>query len=261
MNNLNFTIILGFLMAFYSFSSSSQTLSARELADKAREAIESSNFEMTSTLRILDDKGRERVRKMWMATRNFGGVTKSMIRFREPAEVSGMAMLVFDYVDKPDDMWIYLPALRKERRIVADEKAKSFMGSEFSNNDLSVPETERFTYNLLEDEQSGNRKCHKVEAICQDDQAQKEYGYSSKVMWIDALSFLTLKIEFFDGRGQLSKIQHFNGYKKLSNGKYFSFSMTKENVLTGRKSEISVDEFLENSVLAEGSFTPSKMQL
>jgi hypothetical protein len=261
MNNLNLTFILGFLMAFYSFSSSSQTLTARELADKAREVMENSNFEMTSTLRILDDKGRERVRKMWMATRSFNGVTKSLIRFREPAEVNGMAMLVFDYPDKPDDMWMYLPALRKERRIVADEKAKSFMGSEFSNNDLSVPETECFTYNLLGSEETGGRDYHKVEAVCKDDQTQKEYGYFRKVMWIDALTHLTLKIEFFDGKGQLSKIQYFSGYKKLSNGKYFSFSMTKENILTGRKSEISVEEFLENSALAEGSFSPSKMQM
>ena len=80
-------------------------------------------------------------------------------------------------------------------------------------------------------------------------------------MWIDALTFLTLKIEFFDGKGQLGKIQQFTGYKKLSNGKYFSFSMIKENVLTGRKSEISVDQFRENSALAEGSFTPAKMQM
>jgi len=261
MKNFVLLIISGVLFTLFCIPLSVSALSARELADKAREVMENSNFEMTSFLRILDDKGRERVRKMWMGTRSFSGVTKSMIRFREPAEVSGMAMLVFDYPDKSDDMWMYLPSLRKERRIVADERAKSFMGSEFSNNDLSIPVTESFNYTVVGSEQSGGRSYSKVEALCKDDPASKEYGYSRKVMWIDEKTFLTLKIEFFDFKGQLWKIQRFSNYKKLSNGKYFALSMTKENVQTGRKSEIRVDQFTENSSLAEEAFTPAKMQL
>jgi hypothetical protein len=103
-------------------------------------------MEAISTLRIYDARGRERVRQTSMASRLFesGSTEKRIIRFLSPAEVKGTGMLIYDYDDRNDDMWIYMPALRKTRRIISNEKRKSFMGSEFSNADMSAPNLEDF---------------------------------------------------------------------------------------------------------------------
>ncbi len=88
---------------------------------------------MTSTLKIYDNKGNVRVREVSNAMAKFSGTTKTLFKFLSPPEVKGTTILIYDYENKDDDMWIYMPSLRKTRRIVATEKGKSFMGSEFSN--------------------------------------------------------------------------------------------------------------------------------
>jgi hypothetical protein len=232
---------------------------AREIADKAQYTIGMNSLEMTSSLQILDDKGRERVRKMEIGTGEFNEVTKTMIRFLEPAEVRGTTLLVYDYKDKPDDMWIYLPALRKNRRIVSDEKGKSFMGSEFSNVDLSVPDPQDFSYSMLQAGNFQGKDCWKVEATPANSQVQNEYGYSKRVMWIEKNTFLTWKIESYDNRGQLLKVELFSDYHKLSGGKYFAWMMSKENLQNGRKSVMMVEKLSENMKFAESVFAPFRM--
>ncbi|MCK4853304.1 MAG: outer membrane lipoprotein-sorting protein, partial [Bacteroidales bacterium] len=110
----------------------------REIIQKSRDASKLAGMEAITTLRIYDAKGRERVRQTSMASKLFdsGATEKRVIRFLSPAEVKGTGMLIYDYDEKNDDMWIYMPALRKTRRIISNEKNKSFMGSEFSNADM-----------------------------------------------------------------------------------------------------------------------------
>jgi hypothetical protein len=233
--------------------------SALEINDKAMNIIEKNSMEMTSTLKIMDDKGRERIRKMEITTREFSGVIKTLVRFQEPADIRGTAMLVYNYKDKPDDMWIYMPALRKVRRIVSSEKGNSFMGSEFSNADLSIPEPRNFEYKILSAEMFDGNDCWKIEAVCKDGNIGQEYGYSKRMMWIDKGNFLTRKIEYYDLKGELHKIQRFTNYKKQPNGKYFAYSMEKENILNGRKSSMIVDKFQDSASVPESLFSSAMM--
>jgi hypothetical protein len=232
---------------------------AREICDKATSIIERNATEMVSTLQILDDKGRVRTRKMAIATRDFNGVAKTMIRFLEPADVRGTAMLIFDYKDKPDDLWIFLPALRKERRIVSDEKSNNFMGSEFSNTDLSVPEPDNFEYRIVSSETLEGKICWKIEVVCRNDRIAEECGYSKRLVWIEKESYLTWKTEFYDFQRQLHKVQRFSDYKMQPEGKFFAFNMEKENTQNGRKSVMTVEKFSDGSSLPENAFAPSMM--
>ncbi len=122
----------------------------REIMQKSRDVSKLDGMEAISTLRIYDAKGRERVRETSMASKLFesGAIEKRIIRFLAPAEVKGTGMLIYDYDQRNDDMWIYMPALRKTRRIISNEKSKSFMGSEFSNADMSAPSLEDFNYTI-----------------------------------------------------------------------------------------------------------------
>ncbi|MCK5687795.1 outer membrane lipoprotein-sorting protein, partial [Myxococcota bacterium] len=97
--------------------------------------------ESIATLTIVNQRGQKRVRKIATVSKLFddGKTEKRLIRFIAPADIKGTGLLTWDYEDKSDDMWLFMPALRKTRRIVASDKAKSFMGSEFSYSDITPP--------------------------------------------------------------------------------------------------------------------------
>ncbi len=152
-------------------------------------------MEMVATLSIQDDKGNERIRQIATATKKFDGTTKTMMKFLSPADVKGTTMLVYDYEDKDDDMWIYLPALRKTRRIVSSEKSKSFMGSEFSNADMSKPNMDNFSYKLMGAVNIAGKDCWKIETKCLDEDIEDENGFSRKVLYIKKSTNLAQKME------------------------------------------------------------------
>lgn len=230
-----------------------------DIAERAAGVIEYESMEMTSTLNIYDNRGNVRVRKVALATRKFGEVTKTLIKFISPADVRGTALLIFDYEDKPDDMWIYMPSLRKIRRIVSSERGKSFMGSEFSNADMSKPNLNDFTYSLHGTHEVNGLICWKVESKCKDENIAQENGFSRKLAYIEKNSYLTHKVEYYDLNDELQKILTFSKYEKQKNGKYFAFMMDIENLQNKRKSVMIVDQFQLGSELTESSFSTTNL--
>jgi hypothetical protein len=232
---------------------------AREIADKASKSIDPDAMEMVATLTIKDNKGNERVRQIATATKKFNGATKTMMKFLSPAEVKGTTMLIYDYKEKGDDMWIYLPALRKTRRIVSSEKAKSFMGSEFSNADMSKPNMDDFSYKILGSETINGKDCWLVESKCLDEDIEDENGFSRKVAFIEKSTYLPQKMEYYDLDNELQKVLTISDYRIQSNGSYFAYKMSIENVQTKRQSIMQVDKFQLGSSMNEGSFSASNL--
>lgn len=249
------SIVIVFMLLFSTAYLKAQT--AREISENATEVMDMTSMEMVSTLKIYDQKGRVRVREIATATRKFNGVSKTIIKFLSPTDVKGTAMLIYDYEDQPDDMWIYLPALRKTRRIIASEKGKSFMGSEFANADMSKPDMDDFTYKILSRENYKGKLCWKIESVCKDETIEEEHGYQKRISWIEDKTWLVRKIEFYDAYGELHKVQRIKDYKKQPNGKFFAFYMEKENVQNDRKSVLTITKFQSNSVMKEAAFAPA----
>lgn len=236
-----------------------QAQTAREIGDKAMEVMEVGSMEMEATLQIIDAKGRERMRKIITQTKPFGDVTKTMLKFTAPADVKGTSLLIYDNDVKADDMWIYLPALRKTRRIVSGEKGKSFMGSEFTNADMSIPNPDDFIYEILGEENYEGKACWKIKTSCKNEDVEDENGYSKKLSWIDKEKFLCYKIEFYDFDDELHKVQTINDFKPQKNGKYFAFLMEMKNAQNDRRSVMTVNSFTLDSKLTEQSFSPSML--
>ncbi len=139
---------------------------AKQIMKKSIEAVKVSSFEAVSTLTITDSKGNQRIRENTMASMSEpDGTEKRIIKFLSPADVKGTGILIFDYPEKSDDMWIYLPALRKTRRIVSKEKSKSFMGSEFSNANMTAPGLEDFSYTLIGEEELEGKVAIIIESV------------------------------------------------------------------------------------------------
>ncbi len=233
---------------------------AREISDKSSAQIDFEALEMTLTLKIYDAKGRERIRKIATASKKFGEINKTIMKFTAPADVKGTSILIYDYKNKDDDMWIYMPALRKIRRIISSEKGKSFMGSEFTNTDMSKPNMNDFDYRILSTDTYNKHLCWKIETSCKNEDIEDENGYSKKIVWIDKSDYLCHKIEFYDFDGGLYKIQSIEQYKKQSNGRYFAYYMKVENIENGRKSIMNIDKFQIGSRLTESTFSPAMLE-
>ncbi|MCK5821802.1 MAG: outer membrane lipoprotein-sorting protein [Bacteroidales bacterium] len=233
---------------------------AKEISNKAIDVMRFGSMEMKATLKIQDAKGRERVRQLETYSQVFDDITKTIMKFTSPADVRGTAMLIVDYNDKADDMWIHLPALRKTRRIVSGEKGKNFMGSEFTNADMSLPNMNDFDYEMLGDELFDGHECWKIQSSCKTEDLEDENGYMRKISWIDKENSLCYKVEFYDLEDELFKTQRIKEFQKQSNGKYFAFYMEMHNEQNGRRSILTTESFKLGSDLDEGSFSPNMLE-
>ncbi|MDD2196905.1 MAG: outer membrane lipoprotein-sorting protein [Bacteroidales bacterium] len=248
------------LIALLAFAFQGVAQDAREITDQSTKAIEFEAMEMATNLYIHDNRGNTRERQVAVATRKFGDVTKTMMRFLSPADVQGTSILIHDYENKGDDMWVYLPSMRRTRRIVTTEKGKSFMGSEFSNADMSRPNIDDFTYSLLGEETVNGKDCWKVESLAKSREVESEYGFKRRVSYIEKSTYLIQKSELYDRMDKLNKIMTLGDYRKQSNGRYFSYQMEMKNVQNNRRSEMKVNNFQLGSKLSEDKFSVSSLE-
>jgi hypothetical protein len=253
-------IKLSVLFGLLIMSSASYAQDAKAISKRTIDITRVEAMEMTSTLTIYDARGRERVRQTVNAMKKFGNTTKTITRFTSPADVKGTGILVYDYEDKDDDMWIYLPALRKTRRIVSSEKGKSYMGSEFSNADMSTPRLDDFTYSLLRSENYEGKDCWKIEAIPVDDDIAGDNGFSRRISWVEKQTDFTLKNVFYDFEDVLFKEITLERYEEVDNGKFMVREMEAVNLDNGRRSVMTIDQLQKGSDLTESSFSPSALE-
>ena len=233
---------------------------AKEISKKTLDLTSVDAMEMTSTLSIYDAKGKERVKQTATASKRFGETTKIITRFVSPADVKGIGLLIYDNEDKDDEMWIYLPALRKVRRIVSSEKGKSFMGSEFSNADMSKPNPDDYTYNLIGSEQYKGNDCWQIESIPINEDIADKNGFSKKIAWINKISFQTYKVVYYDFDNEPYKEMLLSKYEEAGKGKFMIRKMEILNLQNGRKSVLTIDQLQMGSAIGENSFTPAALE-
>ncbi len=182
-------------------------LSAREIMDRSLKTTKLAGSEMLSRLTIVDGKGRERVREIASVSKLFdnGATEKRLIRFLAPADVKGTGFMTFDYEDQDDDMWLFMPALRKTRRIVSSEKAKNFMGSEFTYADMTPPVLSEFSYAILGEKEMEGAACWEIEVVPVSEDIADENGFSKRVVCIGKDDFVLRHAVYFDLDGELHK--------------------------------------------------------
>jgi outer membrane lipoprotein-sorting protein len=247
------------VLAFIGILETQENLSAKQIVDKSFQATKLAGAEMLSTMTIIDNRGRERVRKIATVSKLFdnGETEKRLIRFLSPADVKGTGLLTFDYENKDDDMWLFMPALRKTRRIVSTEKAKNFMGSEFTYADMTPPILDNFVYELLGDEDVAGTMCWKIEMIPADDDVADENGFSKRISFIAKQDYVIRKAIYYDLDGELHKELSVESVTEVDtqNHKYRPTRMVMVNNQNGRKSVLNVDEIQFNPEVKDDFFT------
>jgi len=239
--------------------SSQDDLSAQEIVDRSFQATKLAGSESRSTMTIIDSRGRERVREIASVTKltDSGETEKRLIRFLAPSDVKGTGLLTFDYEYKDDDMWLFMPALRKTRRIVSSEKAKNFMGSEFAYADMSPPILEEFLYEIQGEENVEGTLCWQIEMIPVDDDVADENGFSKRITFIGQKDFVLRKAVYYDLDGELHKELQVHEIKEVDtvNHRYRPVHMSMMNQQNGRRSVLKIAEIVFNPDVKDEYFT------
>ncbi len=176
-------------------------------ADRRDNGWVDSTSDLTMILRNRHGQESTRtIRSKSLEVKNDGD--KRLSIFDNPRDVKGTAMLTFSHKLPPDDQWLYLPALKRVKRISSRNKSGSFMGSEFSFEDLGSQEVEQYTYKYLRDEELDGRPCFVIERYPVD----KYSGYKRQVVWIDQERYQPLKVEYYDRKDAHLKTLTSRGY-------------------------------------------------
>jgi hypothetical protein len=172
-----------------------------------------------NTVMILKNRhGQESIRKIRIHILEVGDDgDKSLSIFDNPRDVKGTAFLNFSHKVKDDDQWLYLPALKRVKRISARNKSGSYMGSEFAYEDISSQELEKYTYKWIRDEVYNREDCFVIERYPVD---KKNSGYTRQVTWMDKKEYRILKVDYYDRKDSLLKTLTITNYKKYL-GRYW----------------------------------------
>ena len=251
--------ILPLILSTYS-EAASQDQSAAQIIRKATDLVDLKNTSMKISLKIYNSSGNVRVREINSYSISSQGATKTLIRFTSPPDQKGIAMLIHDYPDKSDDMWIYLPSLRKTRRMVSTEKGSSFMGSEFLNADMSRPDIEDFTYTFKKSSVIEGRDCWVIESLPVNETVARENGCSKKISYISKEDGLCYRTEYFDSKRVLERRQNIKKYKKCSSGRFIADFLESINEKNGRRSTIEISDIVEKVTLGSNYFEPGMLQ-
>lgn len=170
-----------------------------------------------SKMILRNKKGKESIREMRVKTLEVNGDgDKSLTIFDSPRDVKGTAFLSYSHATTPDDQWLYMPAIKRVKRISSNNKSGPFMGSEFAYEDISSQEVDKYTYKYVKEENVLGSKGHVIERYPVD----KNSGYTKQIVWVDEAEWRVVKIAFYDRKGELLKTLNIEGYQKYSNGKW-----------------------------------------
>jgi hypothetical protein len=234
-------------------------LSARDVMDRSFKTTKLAGAEMLSTLTIIDGQGRERIREIASVSKLFddGATEKRLIRFLSPADVEGTGFLTFDYEDRDDDMWLFMPALRKTRRIVSTEKAKNFMGSEFTYSDMTPPVLDDFTYRLMGEKELDGIRCWEIEMVPVNEDVADENGFSKRVVQIGQQDFVIRHALYYDLDGAKHKELTVHEIREVDtvHHKYRPLHMAMHNHQNERKSILQVSKIVFNPEVKDEYFT------
>ncbi|MCK5726002.1 MAG: outer membrane lipoprotein-sorting protein [Thiotrichaceae bacterium] len=185
-----------------------------------------------------------------------GDGDKSLSLFDSPADVKGTSMLTFSHGLRANDQWLYLPTLKRVKRINSRNKSGPFMGSEFAFEDLGSQEVEQYTYKYLRLEPCGNGwTCHVGERI----PAYKYSGYSKQISWMDTKGYRLVKSEFYDRKGSKMKTLVFSGYQQFLGRYWRPGVMNMQNHLTGKSTVLQWSNYKFRTGLSKRDFNKNAL--
>jgi outer membrane lipoprotein-sorting protein len=205
---------------------------------------------------LRDRRGGERKRNLEILAKDYGKLRKSFIRFTQPADIAGTAFLSWENDNADDTQYLYLPALGRARRIVTSQKNLTFVNTDFTYEDMQRRQPEKDNHKLIAEEDYNNFKCYIVESIPQDAGTSQ---YLKRVSWVDKASSMIVKVNFYDKKGELSKLFQVKELKQES-GIWTAMETIMEDLKEGTATLMKVTDVRYNQGLDDEIFTERRLQ-
>ena len=215
------------------------------------------DFKANLVMVLRNRHGEESVRDMRSRTLEVDkDGDKTLVIFDQPRDVKGTALLSFSHKVGSDDQWLFLPALKRVKRIASNNKSGPFMGSEFAYEDITSQEVEKYTYKYLRDEIYEGQDCFVIERYPVD----KKSGYTRQVVWIDKSEYRTQKVDYYDRKNDLLKILTFKNYKHYLDQYWRPDEMLMVNHQTGKSTTLIWTDYNFRNGLTSRDFDKNSLK-
>jgi len=194
------------------------SMSAEQIVDRVNARNDGNTVSRTLKMVLTDKHGKKRTRETVGYRKYYGKDKKSILFYISPKRLEGTAFLTYDNAFKKDGQWLYLPAIRKVRRVSAADRGDWFLGTDFSYEDIKKETKiakEDYSFKLLGEESIDGHPCYKMQSTAKNPSIAKELGYSKIIGWIDKKIFMARKSLFYDERGDLLKELHNTDIRKI----------------------------------------------
>lgn len=240
--------------------------SAREIMQKNEVARKFSDIEADAVLTNLVKNQEDKQKKFtwWRKLQENGQHYSTFTRFHHPAEVRNQGILFLEKADGQADVLMYLPNMKRTRRVERQSQSKGFMGSEFSYADIATPHLEDFTYTLVKESDAclDSKKCYVVDAMPANENVKDRLAYSKQRYWIEHGNFMVAKGEFYDLDGKLLKRLECRDTQELdkANKRWFALKMEIINVQNERSTRLEFSRIKVNQGIPDSKFTQQNME-
>lgn len=238
-------------------------LSARSVAERAAavDKVPAWSAAMRMEMSAPNSSGRTRAGFVANRLQPEGGNTHRYLRFSEPADLDGTALLIHEHDVKDNDIWLYLPALGRVRRIVSSGLDNSFVGTEFTFGDLMTPKVDRYHHTFLEPDSIDGQPCFVVESVPTTDSWAEDTGYSREIAWIRKDGFVTVRVDYFDLRGERLKSQRLTDFFVPGDfpEKRIARRREMDNVQNGRRTVMAFTDITVGPEVPASLFRPNRL--
>lgn len=254
MKTLSTIFFLGFFLLI-------QPVYAQQLSglDVMKENDKQFNFtteESTMTMELINSSDKKRTRSLVRySKRDKNNNTSMLIRFLSPADVKGASYLSVEHGVNDESRYLFLPALKKARRVSAGEDSDSFMGSDFTYEDIDEIDFDKYEFKLIGSENFNNVDCYKIEVVSKDNN-KKTSGYSKRVYFISKHNYTNQRVDFYDKHSKLSKKLIHTDIKLVKTPNvYRSFTWTMQDIKTKHKTILTFQDFKINEDINDNLFS------
>jgi outer membrane lipoprotein-sorting protein len=234
-----------------------QDLSGYDIMKLADERYTGDTARYNLTMTLISGRGAPRVREVSYYFKDYGDTEKNLMVFQSPRDVAGTGYLSFSYDDesKDDDMWLYLPAMRRVRRIAGSGKNDDFMGTDFTYEDMGSRGLAKDTFSFRGEEAIDGEICRVVEARPLD----RNNPYGRRVVWVRKDSYVIAATDYYDRQDRLLKTLRVSGIGKID-GIWTALKMEMTNVQSKHSTVIEISGINFNIPLEDNLFEVSSLE-
>ncbi|QTQ16497.1 outer membrane lipoprotein-sorting protein [Treponema parvum] len=248
-------LVCAFASVFAVLPVFSQTAYDIMKASRDRYEGDTAVYEMQMTL--IAKNGTKRLREVSYFSKDYGDYKRTVMFFLTPKDVTGVGYLVWEYDEegKDDDTWLYMPAMKKVRRIAGSGKDDYFMGTDFTYNDMGNRELSKDDFSILSEETVDGFACWKIQCVPHDTTERN----SRRVYWIRKDNYIAIKGELYNRQKNLERVLSVKDVEQID-GIWTAKTFSMENLASGHSTLLEIKNITYNKSLDDSIFTVASLE-